>query len=164
MPTLLEWIAFVFAITTIPIYSFLLFILHKEVRDNTKRSNAFYLICCIVGYVDILCLLNNYLLYMPPRWNWFLDVYLRAGDIPVKIMFVISWGANFAQLQATLLMALNRFTALVFAQRHDLIWRNRARLLIAFIIFPALLLGCSTLISRVEYRIEDGELSQKLLE
>lgn len=163
MPTALEYVAFVFAIVTIPIYLFLIYILHKEVKDS-KKSNAFYQICLVVGYIDIFCVLNNYCIFLPPRWNWFVEFYLRIGKPLLKVCFFISWAANLAQLQATLLMALNRFTALVYAQSHDLMWRNKTLHILGFILVPSLLLGCGTLFSGVEYRVEDDELSQKLTE
>jgi hypothetical protein len=119
MPTPVEWIAFIFAIITVPLYCFVIFILHKEMRAESKRSKAFYIICNVVGYVDVICLLNNYLIYMPPRWNWFTDFYLQVGTPFLRIGFFISWAGAMIQLQSTMLITLNRFTALVYAQRHD---------------------------------------------
>lgn len=121
MPSPIEWVAFIFAIITVPLYCFVIFILYKEMKSDSKRSTSFYLICYIVGFVDVVCLLNNYLIYMPPRWNWDTEFYLHAGAPLLRICFFISWAGAMIQLQSTMLITLNRFTALVYAQRHDMV-------------------------------------------
>jgi hypothetical protein len=100
---------------------------------------------------------------MPPRWDWFTAFYLKAGSPLLHFCFFISWASNLAQLQGTLLMTLNRFSALVYTKKHDLIWRNKTFYLLAFILLPSFLLGCATLYSSVEYKIVGQELTQRLV-
>ncbi|KAI6176029.1 CBR-SRV-11 protein [Aphelenchoides bicaudatus] len=163
MPAFYEWIAFLFAIITVPFYCFLIFVLHMQMRAEAKRNNAFYVICCIVGYVDIASLLNTALIYYPPRFDWQTNFYLETGAPLLRTCFFISWASAMAQLQSTMLITLNRFTSLVYAAKHDMIWRNRVLPIMAIILVPAVLLGTATFLSPVEYIFDsDGVLIQKL--
>ncbi|KAI6236195.1 hypothetical protein M3Y95_00131800 [Aphelenchoides besseyi] len=162
MPNVIEWSVFIFTVITIPLYILLLSVIRET---NEKRSSAsFYLICEIVGYIDVVCLLNTYLTYQFAKWGWFADFYLSTGSTLLRIGFFISWASGVSQVHSTILLALNRFTAIVFVHKHDLYWRRSSRIWIyLFILLPSILMGSATLLSPVEYQqTESGGLIQKL--
>ncbi|KAI6187400.1 hypothetical protein M3Y98_00239200 [Aphelenchoides besseyi] len=60
MPDVIEWSVFIFTVITIPLYCLMLSVI-RDIASNEKRSSAsFYLICEIVGYVDVFAITTAY--------------------------------------------------------------------------------------------------------
>lgn len=165
MPSILEWIEIVYSGVTLPLHLVVLAIIIIELRSNNRVNNSFYQICLVFGAVDLTCLVNNFLFYAFPRWNWLREAYIEAGDTGLHLGFFISWGLGISQVSLTLLMSINRFTALICAPMHNEIWgRERTGLIIALTQSGCLLFGSITFFSGVcIVETPDGQLMPKLL-
>uniref|UniRef100_A0A1I7SGZ7 G protein-coupled receptor n=1 Tax=Bursaphelenchus xylophilus TaxID=6326 RepID=A0A1I7SGZ7_BURXY len=146
-----EYAGFLFAVATLPFYGLVLRFLWKSGKD-VRQANAFYFILLIHGYIDIISLLNNIFFYTLPRWGLWSEFYIWAGGPFLHLGFVVSWACNVMQAQATLLLGINRFSAIVYSQHHSRWWRASYPYIAGFIISPGVAMGIIVMHSDVYYK------------
>ncbi len=122
--TLFYQIFFALSLISIPFYLlFLITIVRFRKIDPFKSS--FFCICLSVGICDLISILNSWLLFRFPSFNWLgLDQYAKddtRGLILAKIATIISWHCGMHQHIAVATLAFNRLTALVFSGWHELV-------------------------------------------
>ncbi|CAD5228617.1 unnamed protein product [Bursaphelenchus xylophilus] len=150
MPEAYEYVGCAFAAITFPFYCLLLEMVRRFSKE-TSRTNSFYFILLLHGYIDLVSLLNNIIFYTLSRWGVCPQFYMWAGEPFLRIGFFLSWACNVMQAQATLLLGINRFTAIVYSQRHSQWWTSSRRAIAAFIILPGVVMGGVIMFSDMYY-------------
>ncbi|CAD5220910.1 unnamed protein product [Bursaphelenchus okinawaensis] len=152
MPEAYEYIGFGFGVLTFPFYCFLLEMIRRFSKESSK-TNSFYYILLLHGYTDLVSLLNNFVFYTLARWGVCQHWYMWAGEPFLRAGFFLSWACNMMQAQATLLLGINRFTAIVFSQIHNKLWTSSRVAITAFICIPGLIMGTVVMFTDVYYMV-----------
>ena len=111
----------VFVAFSIPFY--ILFLLTISINRHKEPFNSpFFILCFSLGLADVATLFHTYIFVKAPGWSWghlFWVEYGYPGSFLSYYGNMILWALSFAQNIGVLLIAMNRFTAVVFALSHE---------------------------------------------
>jgi hypothetical protein len=101
-----------------PLYMFVLWVLARAPSSDKILCTPFFRIVISTGTLDIIVASSNYFATKFRLWGWGYDFYAQI-DIFARIIGCICYWATFSQSIGTMLVALNRFTALALPFRHQ---------------------------------------------
>uniref|UniRef100_A0A914XRN4 G-protein coupled receptors family 1 profile domain-containing protein n=1 Tax=Plectus sambesii TaxID=2011161 RepID=A0A914XRN4_9BILA len=112
------------------VYLFIMFVIIKN-RKNEDMQSSFFKLWISLGVADCLHFIHSYTLMRLPLLGVFHDFY-QANDSGVIPVFALLFSHYLFQTQlfGNLLFAINRYTAVAYVTKHELIWTNGYRLLI----------------------------------
>ncbi len=119
-----EVVSFGLSCICFPIYVVFLITLIKF-RKKSPFDSSFFAISFSHGVADVLMLIQSYMVYKFPQWDW-LDLrnLYRAhstGWLPIYCVVGV-WFFGTAQMFGIVILALNRFSALVFPFGHSQVY------------------------------------------
>ena len=111
----------VFVAFSIPFY--ILFLLTIFINRHKEPFNSpFFILCFSLGLADVATLFHTYIFVKAPGWSWgnlFWVEYGYPGSFLSYYVFMVLWALSFAQNIGVVLIAINRFTAVVFTFCHQ---------------------------------------------
>ncbi len=112
-----EYVLFGCYCISTPLYMLVLWVLARVPSSDKVLCTPFFRIIISTGTLDIIVASTNYFVTKFRLWGWAYDFYAQI-DIFARIIGCISCSAMFSQSIGTILVALNRFTALALTFRH----------------------------------------------
>ncbi|CAB3409574.1 unnamed protein product [Caenorhabditis bovis] len=145
--TTVESVQFTLLCITVPFYSvLLLFLIDAQIRNHEWLNSPFFKLCISTAVIDLITMLNNYLGAMFPKWSFFIDFYLKIGNIYGQIYLYIAWTTGCCQAFSVSILAANRLSAVIFPGNYSsMFWYHRIWIPISIQFVPGCLLGIMTL-------------------
>lgn len=115
-----QWILLLVAIVSSFVYVIFLIVLIKHRKTTEEFRSSFFKIWMALSVADLYVLLHTHMFTKPAYWGWFREeLFLRyqSGFLPSYAAFGMRT-ASLAQFNGVLLLALNRYTAIVLPIRH----------------------------------------------
>ena len=91
-------------------------------RHKEPFNSSFFILCFSLGIADMATLFHSYIFVKAPGWSWghlFWVKYGYPGSFLSYIGNMLLWALALAQHIGVLLIAINRFTAVVFTFRQQ---------------------------------------------
>jgi hypothetical protein len=113
-----EYVLFGCFCVSTPLYMFVLWILVRAPSSDKILCSSFFRIIISAGTVDIIVACSNYFANKFRLWGWAYDFYAQIDPLPrfIGCIYILT---TFSQSIGTMLVALNRFTALALPFRHQ---------------------------------------------
>uniref|UniRef100_A0A914WDW4 G-protein coupled receptors family 1 profile domain-containing protein n=1 Tax=Plectus sambesii TaxID=2011161 RepID=A0A914WDW4_9BILA len=125
-----EYILFGCFCISMPLYLLVLVTLVRTPKSDVILGSSFFLIVLSTGIADVIAAFLTYFCVKFRLWGLAFDFYATIHPV-LKYELLLGFATNFAQSIGTLLIALNRFTAIAMPLRHSTIWLpERVRLYI----------------------------------
>lgn len=114
---------FIFAGISVPIY---LLVLLTIVLNQQKFNSSFFTLCLSLGIYDLAYIIHEYLFDKASNFGYFAPFFANYGyngGFLALYATVLEWGFTMGQFTGTLIIAINRFTAIVFSISHEKVWK-----------------------------------------
>ncbi|CAI5448277.1 unnamed protein product [Caenorhabditis angaria] len=143
---IVEIIQLIFFCFTVPFYSFILgFLIDAQVRKSKELNTPFFKLCVSTGIIDLVTLFANYFGAVFPKHGLFLPFYIFWDTIYSHFYFYLAWSTGICQSMSVSLLATNRLSAILFANKYQKMWNSkRMRRAFAIQFFPGFLMGILT--------------------
>ncbi|CAB3409569.1 unnamed protein product [Caenorhabditis bovis] len=120
--------------------------INAQIRNHEWLNSPFFKLCISTAVIDLITMLNNYLGAMFPKWSFFIDFYLKIGNIYGQIYLYIAWTTGCCQSFSVSILAANRLSAVIFPGNYSsMFWYHRIWIPISIQFVPGCLLGIMTL-------------------
>ncbi|CAI2352344.1 unnamed protein product [Caenorhabditis sp. 36 PRJEB53466] len=111
-------------------------------------------------------LLNNYLGAMFPKWSWGTGIYLYLDHFYAHAYLYFAWTSGICQAMCVSVLATNRLSAIMFPNKHNIIWSStRLRIAMSLQFIPGMLAGLATLFNGTQlYRNNKNGVVPKFID
>jgi hypothetical protein len=113
-----DYFLFVCYCISTPIYIVVLWVLARAPSSDKILCTPFFRIVISTGILDIIVSSCNYFATKFRLWGWAFDFYAEIAPFP-KYIECLVYSATFSQSIGTLLVAVNRYTALALPHRQQ---------------------------------------------
>lgn len=102
---------------SLPLYIYLLIRLAFVPNSDAVLGSSFFKIVLSTGIADVLTAIQSYTYFKFRFWNVAFDFYASIHPI-FKYDLIFGYATTFAQSFGTLLLCINRYTAMIMPLRH----------------------------------------------